>query len=409
MASPLKTIVVCFDYGHVNGGAAKVAISGALGLAARGYRVIYFAPVGPMDERLEAAGIETICLDQQDLASASSPLRGALRGIWNVDAARRLTSLLGGLDAKSSVIYQHGWSKAMSPSCQRAIAKSGIPSLYYMHEYFAACPNGAFFDYPAGKNCERAPMSLACITRNCDARALHHKAFRVARHGALNSFGKFDEALRHINYISELQLRFMRPWLPDDVEPQYAPNPIDVADNGPAPIADDAPFLFVGRFSRKKGASLAAEAAARLDAPIQFVGDGELMNALKAAAPAAEFIGWVTPERAMELMRHARALVFPSLWYECQPLTVLEALANGVPVIVSDNCAGAEYVADGETGLHVPSQNGDALATAMARLMDNGNARVLGKSAYDRYWQAPHTLDRHVDVVEHALKIAITS
>ena len=88
---------------------------------------------------------------------------------------------------------------------------------------------------------------------------------------------------------------------------------------------------------------------------------------------------------------------------------MLEALANGVPVIVSDNCAGAEYVADGETGLHVPSQNGDALATAMARLMDNGNARVLGKSAYDRYWQAPHMLDRHFDVVEHALKIAITS
>ena len=109
VASPLKTIVVCFDYGHVNGGAAKVAISGSLGLAARGYRVIYFAPMRPMDERLEAAGIETICLDQQDLAGASSPLRGALRGIWNVDAARRLTSLPGDLDAKSIVIYQHGW------------------------------------------------------------------------------------------------------------------------------------------------------------------------------------------------------------------------------------------------------------------------------------------------------------
>lgn len=66
----MKTIVVCYDCGYVNGGAAKVAILGALGLAARGYRVIYFAPVGPMDERLTAAGIETICLDQQDLAGA---------------------------------------------------------------------------------------------------------------------------------------------------------------------------------------------------------------------------------------------------------------------------------------------------------------------------------------------------
>jgi glycosyltransferase involved in cell wall biosynthesis len=399
----LKTVVVCYDYGYVNGGAAKVAIAGALGLRARGYRVIYFAPVGPMDPRFAAAGVETVCLDQQGLAGADSRLTGALSGIWNVEAARRLKSVLGDQAPESTVIYQHGWSKAMSPSCQRVIAQSGIPSLYYMHEYFAACPNGAFFDYPAGENCARTPMSLSCVTRNCDARAWHHKAFRVMRHGVLNSFGKFEQALRHIIYISELQLRVMRPWLLADIEPQYAPNPIDVADIGPAAISKEAPFLFVGRFSREKGAHLAAEAAARLNAPIQFVGDGEMMNALKAAAPNAAFTGWVAPERATELMRKARALVLPSLWYECQPLTVLEALANGIPVIVSDNCAGAEFVADGETGLHVASQDIDALVGAMAKLMDDNLARSMGGAAHERYWQAPHTLDRHIDVVESSL------
>lgn len=401
------TIVVCYDYGHVNGGAAKVAIAGAIGLAERGHRVIYFCPVGPVDPRLEDAGVEAICLDEPDLAGESSPLKAAMRGVWNTAAAKRLSSVLAPLDRKASVIYQHGWSKAMSPSCQRVIADSGIASVYHMHEYFAACPNGAFFDYQAGANCLRTPMSLACITRNCDARALHHKAFRVVRHGALNTVGRFDKALRHIIYISELQLKVMRPWLPSDVEPLYAPNPIEVADTGPAAIAHDAPFLFVGRFSREKGADIAAAAAAKAGAPIQFVGDGELMSELKALAPNAEFTGWVEPSRATALMRSARALVFPSIWYECQPLTVLEALANGLPVIVSDNCAGAEFVRDGETGLHFPSQDVEALTNAMTCLMDDNQAKSLGQSAYERYWAKPHTMNRHLDAVEQAMAGAL--
>lgn len=397
------TIVVCYDYGYVNGGAAKVAIVGALGLAARGHRVIFFAPVGPMDERLEAAGIETICLEQADLATEPSALKAAMRGVWNREAAKGLAAVLNPLNPAETVIYQHGWSKAMSPSCQRVIADSGIPSLYHMHEYFAACPNGAFFDYPASSNCDRTPMSLSCMTRNCDARAFHHKAFRVVRHGALKQFGRFDQALQNIIYISELQLRVMRPWLPNTVDPIYAPNPIEVADQGPAPIEDDAPFLFVGRFSKEKGAHLAAEAAALTGARIQFVGDGELMPSLKAAAPDAEFTGWIPPDAATGLMRKARALVFPSIWYECQPLTVLEALANGIPVIVSDNCAGAEYVRDGETGLHFESQNVSALARAMEQLADSKTSRALGGAAHKAYWQNPHTLDRHIDVIEAAL------
>lgn len=399
-------IVVTYDYGFVNGGAAKVAIAGALGLAARGHRVAYFAPVGPADPRLAAGGVKTVVLDQPDLLGDANALSAAVRGIWNRKAAAALRRLLDGHDPKTTVIYQHGWSKAMSPACQQAIAASGIPTLYHMHEYFAACPNGAFFDYPAGENCQRRPMSFACITANCDARAYRHKLFRVVRQAALNGPGRFSRNLKHRVAISDLQKRVLSPWLPPPESEVYAPNPIDVEDQGPAAIADDAPFLFVGRFSREKGADLAAAAAHDAGAPIAFVGDGELGPILRQCAPTAEFTGWLTPEAVSARMRQARALVFPSIWYECQPLTVLEALAQGVPVIVSDNCAGVEYVADGETGLHVASQSVDALAAAMRTLMATDVARRMGAAAHRRYWKRPHTIERHLDAVEPALRRA---
>lgn len=404
---PPLEIVVAYDYGHVNGGAAKVAIDGALGLAARGHRVTFFAPVGPPDPRLAPGGVDVVVMDQSDLIGDPNRVAAAVRGIWNAKAARRLADVLKRVDPRRGVVYQHGWSKALSPASQRVIAASGLASVHHLHEYFAACPNGGFYDYRAGRNCTLAPMSPGCVVRNCDVRNYGHKLYRVARHGALTRPGRFARNLRHVVHISELQRRTLAPWLPEPARSTYAPNPVGVEDRGPAPIRADAPFLFVGRFSPEKGAHLAAAAATAADTKIDFVGAGEDEPMLRAAAPRARFHGWLDAAGVVAAMRRARALVFPSLWRECQPLTVLEALANGLPAIVSRDCAAAEFVADEETGLHVVRNDAMALAAAMQRLADLPEARRLGAEAHRRYWAAPHSLDRHLDAVEAALRGAL--
>lgn len=401
-------VVVTYDYGHVNGGAAKVAIAGAVGLKARGHRVIYFAPVGPADPALAAAGVETVVLDQSDL-NGGGRISAAARGVWNSAAATALRATLQGVDVARAVVYQHGWAKAMSPACQRVIAKSGLATVYHMHEYFAACPNGAFFDFKAGENCARRPMSAACMLADCDARNYAHKQFRVARHGALSLWGGQEANLSHTIHIGEMQLAAMRPFLPAAGRTTYAPNPIDVEDRGPASQSDDAPFLFVGRFSAEKGAHIAAKAARSAAARIAFVGEGEAEADIRRAAPDAAFFGWLDPAGVGARMREARALVFPSIWRECQPLTVLEALAQGLPAIVSAECAASELVVDGETGVHVPAGDVEAWASAMRRLSDPQEAARMGRNAHFRYWANPHTLDRHLDAVEPALRQALAA
>jgi len=62
-------------------------------------------------------------------------------------------------------------------------------------------------------------------------------------------------------------------------------------------------------------------------------------------------VGHQSREQIFSLMRGARVLVFPSIWYECSPMTIIEAFACGLPVIASNIGSVPEYVTHRSTGL----------------------------------------------------------
>lgn len=159
-------------------------------------------------------------------------------------------------------------------------------------------------------------------------------------------------------------------------------------------------IIFVGWLSEEKGAFLFAEAATKVGLVPTFVGGGPLAEELALRFPTARLLGWQSEAKVQAIMRAAKALVFPSLWYEGQPLTVLEAKALGVPVIVADQCAGRDEIEDGVTGLWFKSGDVDDLSRALVALADPRIATALGQAAYAAYWADPYTLDRHVAGLE---------
>lgn len=402
-------VVIVLDHAHINGGQANVALASAIGLKGRGHEVTVFAAVPPIDPRLIDAGIRVVCLGQDDVTSQRNPLAFAAQVIWNGPARRALDALLSKLDPADSLVHVHGWAKALSPAIGRALrAHAAIPVAYTMHEFFLVCPNGGFYDYPVHSVCHRTPMSLACITHNCDSRNYPRKVLRLVRHAALDYLSGLPEACRHVLTISDLQVdvagRYFRP----ETVFHRVDNPIDVPDLGPKPVPASGGFLFVGRLSPEKGAALFAEAARRAGVPATFVGDGPIGDELRAAYPEAIFVGWKSPADVSALMREARTLVFPSVWYEGQPLTVLESLAVGTPVIVSDICAGRESVRDGETGLWFRSADIDDLGRCLTALSDDAAVGRMSQAAYERYWARPLTLYVHLERLEQVYEIIAT-
>ena len=399
-------VVVVADHAHINGGQAKVSIESAIGLAGRGHEVTYFAAVGPVDPRLEAAGVKVVCLGQGDIET-SGKLAFLAQTLWNGAARARLAEVIAGLDPDRSIVHVHAWAKALSPSIGAALRAAKGGRVYTMHEFFLVCPNGGFYDYQRGEPCHRAPMSLACMTTNCDARSYARKVARLARH-ELTRLGGLASAFSHVITISDLQYQVSRDHVAADVEWCRVDNPIDAVDPGPKSAVGDE-FLFVGRVSTEKGIAHFCEAARRAGVTATIAGDGPLMGELRQKYPDARFLGWKSPAELNDIMRTARALVFPSVWYEGQPLTVYEALARGTPVVVSDVCAGREAVVDGENGLWFKSADADNLAAALRRLTDDATAARMSENAWRRYWSAPLTLARHLDATEDVYTRALAA
>lgn len=404
-------IIVVTDNGHVNGGSGKVALSSARLLADEGYRVTIFCAVGPIERSLLGdSNIEVVCLEQHDILSHPNRLAAMAQGIWNGEARRAFASLLAPLRPTSTIVHVHSWTKALSSSVVQVAQANGFPLVVTLHDYFSVCPTGTLFNHSRQEKCELAPMGLRCLGTDCDPRSYSQKLWRIVRQYVQASFGKMPHGIRHFITISPFSERLLRPHLESNGTIFHrVPNMIDIARETAATPEEHRAFLFLGRFSPEKGPVLFARAARAAGVLARFIGMGECEATIRAANPEAELLGWLDHEQTLHALREARALVVPSLWYETLGLTVLEAMALGVPVVVPTNSACADEVEDDQTGLIFASGDEAALSKALRRLAtDDGLARRLGRAAYARFWAAPPTPQRHVAalraVYEQALR-----
>ena len=399
-ASPEKlTVVIALDHAHLTGGQAKVAFDSAIGLKNAGHHPVIFAAAGPVDPVLTANGIEVVCLGQSDLLGNPSRIAAAFQGTWNLKAAEGMRQLLARLPRDSTVVHVHGWAKALSPSIAGPIRGSGLPAVYTVHEYFLFCPNGGFYNYQKNHVCKLEPMSLACLATHCDARNYPRKLWRSARQFVMQRMAHLPDVFSDYITISKFQVAVAAPRLPQGIVLHDVSNPVEAADLGPKVAPATGDMIFVGRISPEKGPFLYAEAARKAGITPVYVGDGPAAAELQARYPEAKILGWKKPAEVKELMRAARALVFPSLWFEGQPLTVLEAKGLGTPVVVSDGCAGREEIEDGVSGLWFGSADSDALAAALVRAKDDALVTAMSNAAYKAFWSHPPTLERHVDAI----------
>jgi glycosyltransferase involved in cell wall biosynthesis len=186
-------------------------------------------------------------------------------------------------------------------------------------------------------------------------------------------------------------------------------NAVDVAAARLAPGVGDPPqLLAVGRLKAPKDFVTFARAV-RLLPPGSFraaiAGDGPDRAAVEAElAGAAELLG----ERSdvPELLAAADVFVLPSR-SEGLPLSVIEAMAAGLPVVASRVGGVPELVAGGETGMLVPPGDPEALAAALRALLDDAERRralgAAGRRRAEAHFDLPAFRAAHVELYERLL------
>lgn len=170
-------------------------------------------------------------------------------------------------------------------------------------------------------------------------------------------------------------------------------------------------FLALGRLHPNKSFDMLIEALAKVPAAhLWLAGDGSLERALSDQAVRlgltgrVHLLGWRDDVAA--LMASADALVCPS---RHEPLgnTIIEAWAQGLPVIAADAQGPKALIAHGETGLLVRRGDVDALAAAMARLASDaalaGHLREAAHAAYLEQFSKRAVVDRYIAFFERAM------
>jgi YD repeat-containing protein len=184
-----------------------------------------------------------------------------------------------------------------------------------------------------------------------------------------------------------------------------------VAAPEPRPARAEPPsVLYASRLVAEKGVDTLLDAAARLPAGVRvrLAGSGRLEEAVRSRVAAerlpVDVLGPLPPSEVATELRAAAVAVLPALWWENCPMAVLEAAAQGVPVVATAVGGIPELVDDGSTGLLVPPGDADALAGALTRLLDrSGEADRMGRDGWVRV-RARHDPEGHVAALQEVYR-----
>ena len=144
------------------------------------------------------------------------------------------------------------------------------------------------------------------------------------------------------------------------------------------PRPDDVPdryVLFVGKLEPNKAPdqlfSILEEA--RSEVPLVIAGAGSLSAELREKAKSlrydVRFLGWVAEERALQLMHHAAAVLFPSRWQEPLSRVLVDGLGVGAILIVEPTGGSEDAVVHEESALL--GRNTRELGGALARVLSD--------------------------------------
>jgi len=303
------------------------------------------------------------------------------------------------------VVHFHNTFPLVSPAAYYAVRKHGVPIVQTLHNYRLLCPGATLFrDGAVCEECIERQSLLPALTHHCYRNshvATTAVAAMLAVHRAACTWHRTVDV--YIAPTEFVRRKFIDGGLPPDrivVKPHFVlPDPGKGKGRG-------GYALFVGRLSEEKGVRTLAEAWQTLpEIPLLVAGDGPL-----AGTPWPRGITWLgnqPRERVVALMKDARVLVVPSMFYEIGPLTVVEAFACGLPVIASNLGSMAERVGHHRTGFLFHPGDAQDLARQVRWAFEHPEELQTMGAAARREFEEKYTAERNYKMLTDIYEMAI--
>lgn len=312
------------------------------------------------------------------------------------------------------IVHLHNIYHQLSPSVLKPVAKAGVPAVMTLHDYKLACPTYSMLD-GHGRPCE------ACVTGSVLNAVRHHCGGSAAAAGAAAlevTIHRWTDAYGHIALFL-CPSRFLagvmqRAGVYVD-RLRLLNNFVDTR----GLVQREQPstrVVYVGRLSHEKGVHILLEAMKLLPAEVtlDIAGAGPAENDLRRRArelpdDRVRFHGRLERHQVGRLLASSGVVAVPSIYYENQPMTVLEAFASSAPVVASRAGGLTELISPGVNGELAEVADAESLADRLQfvladreRNLDMGRAAM--KQALDAFSADAHVrrLRRHYQEVAQA-------
>ncbi|MFI5893626.1 glycosyltransferase family 4 protein [Actinoplanes sp. NPDC051513] len=269
------------------------------------------------------------------------------------------------------VVHSHDW--LMYSYLPLRYRKEGRPHVHTAHDFGLACVKKTYAR--DGRGCLPGPRLSRCVScatgqYGRPRAAALTAALRAHRHRGIDALTAISpsvaEALDRARLPAGLPVRVVSSLVPDGLD--------ELARNTPRPAwLPDRPYLlFVGALGPHKGVDVLFTAYRKLagawkDAP-DLVCVGTPRADTPPIPPGVHVRHDVPHAEVMAAWHGAAAGVVPSIM-EAMGQVAVEALLARTPLIVSRTGGLADMIRDGESGLHVPPGDAEALHAALCRLL----------------------------------------
>lgn len=375
-----------------NGGSEVVMFQERDHLLGAGHEVVDFSM---QDERNVPSPHAAFFVDRQDYrggAGKLGKLKSALSLLHSPEAVKRISALIR--ETRPDLVHCHNIYHQLTPSIIGAAKKLGVPVVLTLHDSKPVCP--AYTRLHDGRPCSDClDGDFSHVLRNRCAEGSRGKSALLYAEALvqrmLGSYEKVDAFIAPSRFMQE-SIAHRVPG--DRIRLLY--NGIDT--NAVRGSGEDGGYvLFLGRLVQEKGVETLLRAHARSTAGwrISIAGTGPLADELMAKYNPSNFVGYVVGDALRAMIDSASVVVVPSECYENCPMSVLEAMAYGKPVVGSRMGGIPELVEEGRTGLLYEAGDVDALAAALDRLMASPELRAqMGAAARQRV-ESAFSLDAH--------------
>jgi glycosyltransferase involved in cell wall biosynthesis len=371
-------------YNFVAGGSDRYFVEVNRALEADGHRVVRFCVQHPRNEPADTSGYFTRAID----SSGRHPF-DSLRFIYSRDAAARLEALLDRHPV--DVAHLHIYYGNFTGSILRVLRRRGVPIVQTVHDYKQICPVYSLNSH--GEICERCAghSFWRAAVRRCNRGSLARSALSTVETYVTDALGARDGIDRFIA-VCRFQADKLVAYGVPGARTFVLHNFIDASR-----IAVDAVpsqrrrITYFGRIERSKGVfdlidafhHVPAERRAGIELVIAGTGAAvaELEERLaRDRDPAVRYAGFVTGAALDELIRTSVCTVLVPRVYENCPMSVLESLALGTPVVGGAIGGIPELLTHEEDGLVVQVRDPIALGAAFERLLaEPATAEAMGR------------------------------